>query len=117
MGEADQGTAQGQERLMDIGPPFIADRQPPGATQPGQGPLDHPAVAAQARAGLDPLAGDADLNPPPMQEAATAWHVVGLVGMELGGACSPLTGGLFDERHGVEQVLEDDAVVAVGPGH
>ncbi len=60
MVEADEGTAQGQERLMDIRPPLVPDRQPPVAAQPGQRALDHPPMPPQALAGLDPLARDPD---------------------------------------------------------
>jgi len=116
MVEADQRTAQGQERLMDVCPPLIADRQPPVPMEPGQGPLDHPAVATQLLAGLDPLARDPDLDPAAVQEAAAAGDVIGLVGMELGWPFAALPRGLGDRGHGLDQVLEDDAVVAVRAG-
>ncbi|CAA9547442.1 MAG: hypothetical protein AVDCRST_MAG43-773 [uncultured Thermomicrobiales bacterium] len=48
--EAEQVTAEGEERLMDVGPPVVADRQAPLLIQPSQRPLDHPAMATQALA-------------------------------------------------------------------
>lgn len=57
---------------MDVDAPLIADRQPSVAIQPRQGPLDDPPMPPQALAGVDPLAGDADLDPAPVQEPTTA---------------------------------------------
>ena len=48
--------------MGDVGTPFVADRQPPKATQPGERALDDPAMTTQALAGVDAHAGDADLN-------------------------------------------------------
>ena len=45
---------------MDVGAPLVAHGQAAEAVEPGQGALDHPAVAAQPLAGVDALAGDAD---------------------------------------------------------
>src|SRR4051812_12883365 len=57
--EADQGTGQGEERLMDVVPPFIAEFQPAVLVQPGLGPLDDPPVLAQAApVGRPPLTDD-----------------------------------------------------------
>jgi hypothetical protein len=101
---------------MDIRSPLVPDRQSPVARQPGQGPLDHPAVPAQPLARLDALARDPHLDPAAMEEPSTARDVVRLVGMELGRALAPLPGGLADRGHGVDQVREDHAVMAVRPG-
>ncbi len=101
---------------MDIRSPLVPDRQSPVARKPGQGPLDHPAVPAQPLARLDALARDPHLDPAAMEEPSTARDVVRLVGMELGRALAPLPGGLADRGHGVDQVREDHAVMAVRPG-
>jgi len=114
--EADEGAAQGQERLMDVHSPLGADRQAPIAVQPRQRPLDHPPVPSEALAGLDPLARDPDLDMAPVQEAPAAGDIIGLVGMQLGRAFAALPGWLPDAGHGVDQVLEDHAVVAVRAG-
>src|SRR5262245_10880415 len=56
--EADEGTAEGEEGVMDVRPALIADGQPPEAVEPGQRALDDPAVPTEALAGVDALAGD-----------------------------------------------------------
>ncbi len=55
--EADEGTAQGQEGLIEVRAPLVPDRQPPVPIEPRERSFDHPAVAAQALAGVDPLPG------------------------------------------------------------
>ena len=45
--ETDQRTAQVQERLMDVVPPLVADREPAVLRKPGQCPLHHPPVSSQ----------------------------------------------------------------------
>ncbi len=102
MVEADQRTAQRQERLMDVGPPLVADRQPPIPVQPRQGALDHPAVPAQPLAGLDPPPRNADLDPAPGQGAATPGDVVRLVGMQLGRAFAPAARRGANQWHGID---------------
>jgi hypothetical protein len=111
---ADECTAEGEERLVNIGAAFVTDRQPPIAVEPGQGALDHPAVATEPFAGVDTLAGDADADVAATQRLATAWVVIPLVGMQLGGALAAPSIGLPDGGNGVEHLLEDDGVVAVG---
>jgi hypothetical protein len=63
------------------GVPVIADAQPPTSRQPGDRPFRLPAVAAQPLGGLDPTAGDADLDPTARQVGAAAAMVVGLMSM------------------------------------
>ena len=101
---------------MDVGSPFVADGQPPVLAQPGKGPFDDPAMPAQPLAGVDALAGDAHADVALGQRPSAARDVVGLVGVQLGGALAPVTVGLFDGRHGIEHLLEDHRLVAVGPG-
>jgi hypothetical protein len=47
--EADQRAGKVQEPLQDVGTAFVADRETSVGQQPGQGPLDRPAVAAKPR--------------------------------------------------------------------
>ena len=89
MVKADQRTAQGQERLMNVGPPLIPDRQAARPMEPRQRPLDHPPMPAQPLSRLDPLARDPDLDSAAAQEPAAAGDVIRLVGMELGRAFAP----------------------------
>ncbi len=114
--EADQRAAEGEERLMDVGPPLGADRQPPIPVQPRQGALDHPAVPTQPLAGLDPPPRDPHRDVARAQEPSAAGEVVRLVGMELGRAFAPAARRGTDQWHGIDQVREHYAVMAVGPG-
>jgi hypothetical protein len=50
------------EAFVDLGPPFVADRQATKAPQPSQGAFNDPAIAAYPLADLDPLAGNPDLD-------------------------------------------------------
>lgn len=91
MVEADKATAQGQERLLQVGPAFIADRAPANARQPGEGPLDRPAMPPQPGAGVDPAAGDARADVATAQFRAAVPVIVRLVGVELHGALAAPT--------------------------
>ena len=97
---------------MDVVAALVADRKAAELVQPGECPLDHPPVPAQARAGVDALAGDADLDAAPGQRPAAARAVVGLVGVQLGRAPAALPGGASDRGDRVNQFFERDAVVA-----
>jgi hypothetical protein len=68
---------------MDVGAALVANGQPPIAIEPSQCALDLPAMAAQALAGVDVLAGDAAPNVELAQGAATARDVIGLVGVRF----------------------------------
>src|SRR5215203_3167896 len=103
MVETDQGTAQGQEGLMDVETTFVPNRQTPVAIEPRQGALDHPAVPTQARAGVDAFARNPDLNVAAVQEPPATGEVVGLVGMELAWSFAPVPRGLGDGRNRIDQ--------------
>src|SRR5579864_4796220 len=47
---ADQSATQGQERLVNVRPLFVAHPQSPKLIQPGEGPFDHPAPSPQSAA-------------------------------------------------------------------
>src|SRR4051794_11560982 len=98
---------------MDVVAALVADGQPPAARDPGQGTLDHPPVAAEALAALDPAPGDARDDAAPAAGAAAAGVVVGLVGVQLRRAPPGPAARLADRRHGVERLLQDGAVVDV----
>lgn len=114
--ETNERTAQGQEGLMNVHAPFIADRQAAIPIEPRERSFDHPAVATQALAGVNSLARNPHLDVAAMQEATAARDVVRLVGMEFGRSFAPSPRGLCDRRHSVDQFLEHHAVVAVRPG-
>lgn len=70
-----------EERLVDIRPSFIADRQAPKTSQPGQCALDHPAIASQSLTALDALARDAHFDVSPAQRLSAAQDVIRFVGV------------------------------------
>src|SRR3954447_3929165 len=56
--EADEGAAEGEERVVVIRASLIADGQLAILAEPGEGALNEPAMPAQLLTRLDPLAGD-----------------------------------------------------------
>ena len=44
--DGDQRAAKAEEREVNIGPTLVSDSEAPKSMQPGQRPLDHPAVSA-----------------------------------------------------------------------
>jgi hypothetical protein len=101
---------------MDLVVAFVADRHRAVAVESRQRALDLPAVAARPLHGLDPLAGDPDLDPSTGERPAAAGDIVRLVGVKFVRAPAPLPGGAHDRRDGVEQLFEHRRLVAVGPG-
>src|SRR5829696_3591570 len=99
---------------MDVGAALIADRQAAKLVEPGQGPLDDPAMPPQAIGAVHAFAGDADLDVAARQGPAAPRDIVRLIGMSLLRSLVPLPGGLFDRRHRIKDRLEDHTVVAVG---
>jgi hypothetical protein len=114
--EAGEGTAEGEERLMDVGTALIADGQPTAAPLPGERAFSDPAVATLALARADAIAGDADRDPAPGQRAAAARDVGRLVGVDLCWSLAATPVWLPHRGHGVAQGCEDDRVVPVGTG-
>jgi len=105
-----------EEGLVDVRPALVADGQAAVLTQPGQGALHDPAVAAQAAATLHPLACDADLDPPFAQGDPTARVVIRLVGVDFVRALAGPAPRPLDGWDAVDQRREDAAVGAVGRG-
>jgi hypothetical protein len=106
-----------QERGHDIGAALVADRQPTVGQQPGQRPLDLPAVMTQPGVGLHSTAGDPCGDASPPQQLAAARVVVALIAMELGRSPSRPTRPApraDDRRDGVHQLLQELRVVGVG---
>lgn len=67
---------------MEVGPTLVADPQALELVEPGEGPLYHPASAAEARAVDDTSAGDEGLDPALPQQAAVLVVVVAPVSEE-----------------------------------
>ena len=85
--------------------------------QPAQRALDHPAVPAQTRAGVPADASDPGGDAAPAQIAADPRHVVALVAVQLERPAPRVpTAATADRRHGVQDRLDEHAVVAVGAG-
>ena len=99
---------------MDIGTALVADGQATEAVQPGERALDHPAMLSQSFAGVDAFARytAGDVSTP--QGLPTPGNVVGLIGVQLLGPLAPSPVRLLNGRDGIQQIREDDRVVAVG---
>lgn len=104
------------EGCEDVGAPFVADGDPAEASEPCQGALDHSPVAAQALAAFDAATGDPGNDGAFAQGAPTVGEIVPLVGVQFGGATAWSAGALADGRHGIDQRLQELAVVPVGGG-
>jgi hypothetical protein len=78
---------------VDVGAPFVSDRQPPKAGEPGQGSFNHPAVSPEPVRALDAAARDARGDGPLAAFGPAAAVVVGLVGVELSSDPTNWSGG------------------------
>jgi hypothetical protein len=114
--EADERTAEREEGFVDVGSPLVADGQTTKLVQPGQRPFHDPAMATESLAGVDALARDPNADAVPTQEATTPWDIVRLVSMQLGRALPSLAARSPDARDGIDELLEDGAVMSVGAG-
>ena len=61
-------------------------------------------MPTQPLAGVHAFAGDADLDMPPVQEAAAARDVVPLIGMQLVRALASSASGTTDERDRIDEI-------------
>jgi|GEM_PF-606029 len=112
--KADEAASESQEGVMNVVPAFVADAQAPTAMQPGQGPLDHPAMTAEALARFDATASNARADVALTRVPAAAGEVVTFIGMNLGGAAPGCTAPLTNARHRIQQGGEAQRVVRVG---
>jgi hypothetical protein len=101
---------------VDVLATLVAGGEPAELVEPRERAFDHPPMTPEAVLRLDPLARDPGLDPAPAEELPAAGNVVGLVGMQRGRAFARPTTRLLDRGDGVDQVLEDDRLVAVGAG-
>src|SRR5688572_1348367 len=79
---ADHRAAQLDERLVQLGSPFVAGAQAPEVVQPGEGALDDPALAAQPGAVLDAAPGDHGLDAALPEQPAVLVEVIAAVGQQ-----------------------------------
>ena len=101
---------------MDIDPPLVTHLEATEAVEPGERPLDHPAIAPERLAGLDPPARDAAGDATAAQIVPTAWEIVALVGMQLGRPLPWSAVRSLDRCDRFDQFFEDDRVVDIGRG-
>ena len=102
--------------MVDVEASFVADGEAAEAVQPGEGPLDHPAVTAELLAGLDTASCDAGLDASSLAGPTASTKVVGLVGVELRRPSSGPASLTADRRNSIQQFIEGFAVVDVGSG-
>jgi hypothetical protein len=110
---ADDAAAECEEGFVDVGAAVVADEQPFELVQPGEGALDHPAVAAETGAMLCLAPGD--LWPDPASsELAPLWPmVVGAIGGDSIGPSTRPADLAAHGRHTLDQRHELGYVVAV----
>src|SRR5690349_1227124 len=100
---------------MDVGAALVADGEPAEAVQPGQGALDHPPVPAQSFAGFDAFTGNPAFDAAPSEVSAAVTRIVSFIGVEFFGPSTRATQAALDGRDGIQQGLENQAVVLVRP--
>src|SRR5919199_530821 len=83
---AAERAAKGEEGVVELRVPLVADQQAVVPMEPGHVPLGHPAAAAQPLARLDARARDARGDVAAAQQGAVRPGRVGLVGVQLGRA-------------------------------
>lgn len=101
---------------MNIDATFKSDAQLAEGGQPGVRALDHPAVAPEPVIALDTSTGDAIPNAAALEMATAACKVVALVGMQLDGPAQWSAALAAHRWQGINQFLEDDRIMAIGPG-
>jgi len=111
---ADETGGEVVEGGEDVGPPLVADGDATEAGEPGERALDHPSVPAQTLAAFDTAPGDAWNDRPPAQRASAVGEVIALVGVQFGGSAPWPASTLADGRYGIDECLQQLAVVAVG---
>lgn len=104
------------EGSEDVGAPLVADGDSAEAGEPCQGALDDPSVTARALTAFDAAPGDHGNDGAFAQCAPTMGEIVPLGGVQFGGATAWSAGTLADSRHGIDQCLQELAVVPVGSG-
>ncbi len=102
--------------MVDVEASFVADCEAAEAVQPGEGPLDNPAMTSKLLAGFDAASCDAGLDASLLAGPAASAEVVGLVGMEPGRSSSGPASFAVNRRDGIQQFIEGFAVVDIGSG-
>ena len=99
---------------MNISATLIANTKATHLTEPGQCPLHHPAVTAQALACVSTSTSNAQLDAS-LPERRTAFpEVISFVGMHLVRTLAGRPSRLLDPRNCIDQRLENHRVMPVG---
>ena len=77
---AEEAAGDREERLVDVGAAVVSDEQPFELVRPGEGALDHPAVAADTGAVVGLARGDLGGDPALLQLTPLRLVVVSTVG-------------------------------------
>ena len=101
---------------MNVDATLEAGAQLAEGSQPGVSALDHPALAPEPIIVFDASAGDAILDPAAFEMGTASRVVVTLVRMQFPGPSTQPAPLATHRRQGVDQLLEDHRIVAIGPG-
>jgi len=101
---------------VHLGVTVPADAKSPEPVQVGEGALDHPALAPEARAVGGAPAGDHRADAAPAHQAAVLVVVVGAIAEQLGGALAGPADPPADRAHRIDQRHQLGDVVAVAAG-
>ncbi len=96
---------------------FIAHEQAAVAVEPGEVALHDPALASQPLTRVDAFAGDTWDDAAAAERSPVATGGIAQVGMQFVGPSAGTTGpamGLLERRDGVDQALQDRALIHVG---
>lgn len=85
-------------------------------SEPSMGALDHPPMAPEPVIALDAFAGNTILNTAALEVGAASHVVVALVRMKLLGPAARPARFAAHSRQGIDQLLEDHRIMAVGAG-
>ena len=80
---ADDGAGEGCEGKVDVGAPFVADGETAELSKPGEGALDHPAMAPEFLAGLNVPSGVPRHDGAGATLGPAAAMIVAFVGVQL----------------------------------
>lgn len=96
--------------------PFVADGETPELIDPGECPLDHPAMPAELFAAVDAASGNAGRDGASAEVPTTAVEVVALVRVELVGPLAGPATLLANRVDRIDHRGQRHAVVPVGSG-
>lgn len=114
LAEADESAAEFEEGHVNVGAAFVADGKAAEASEPSEGPLHHPSVAAELLAALDAASGDARRNRASPAFPAATLVIVAFVGVQLDGATTRSATTVANAWNGVQGRCQHHAVVPVG---